>query len=174
MFFSGESLRLAGLGMADASIDWTYESLMTQLRTLGGKNGIGVKCRITRLTADRPIVTWPGDWLAFVVGDLTSHDGEQCGSLIVTAWRPESPQRIQDAKEAFRNMREEGAMHRLAQLGFAPPVRSTAAAWLQEGIMSWTKDELRFMTTLEARAEENGRTRTDAKPAKAPRKRAAP
>jgi hypothetical protein len=174
LFFSGESLRLAGLERADANIDRTYESLMTQLRTLDGKNGIGVKCRITRLTADRPVVTWPGDWLAFVVGDRASQANEQCCSLIATAWRPESPQRIQDAKEAFSNMREEGAMHRLAQLGFAPPVRSMAAAWLQEGTMSWTKDELRFMTTLEARTEENGRTRTDAKPAKEPRKRAAP
>ena len=174
LFFSGESLRLAGLGMTDASIDWTYESLMTQLRTLGGKNGIGVKCRITRLTADRPIVTWPGDWLAFVVGDLTSHDGEQCGSLIVTAWRPESPQRIQDAKEAFSNMRAEQAMHRLAQLGLPPPVRSTAAAWLQEGTTSWTKDELGFMAKLEARTKENGKARKVAPPGKDPKKRAAP
>ena len=56
LFFSGESLRLTG-GMADASVDWSYERLMTQLGTLGRRNGIGVQCRITRLTADRPVAT---------------------------------------------------------------------------------------------------------------------
>lgn len=174
VFFAGESLRLAGLEMADASIGWTYERLLTQIRTLGGENGIGVQCRITRLTADRPVVTWPGDWLAFAVGDLTSQDGEQCCSLVATAWRPEAPQRAKDAKAAFSNMQEEWAEHRLVQLGFPPPVRSTAAAWLQEGTISWTKDELKFMTTLESRTKGNGKPQRDATPVKEPRKRAAP
>ena len=174
LFFSGESLRLAGLEMTGASFDWTYENLMTQLRTLGEKNGIGVKCRITRLTANCPVVTWPGDWLAFVVGDLTLQGDKQCCSLVATAWRPEAPQRAKDAKAAFSNMQEEWAEHRLVQLGFPPPVRSTAAAWLQEGTISWTKDELKFMTTLESRTKGNGKPQRDATPVKEPRKRAAP
>ncbi len=156
LFLSGESLRLAGLGTTNASIAWTYEHLMTQLRTLEGKNGIGVPCRITRLTADCPVATWPGDWLAFVVGDRISQDEGNCCSLISTAWRPESPQRIEDAKEAFSNMREERARHRLAQLEFPLPVRSTAAAWLQTGTTAWTTEELGYMTTLEARTKVNG------------------
>jgi hypothetical protein len=175
LFFSGESLRLNGLGMADASVDWSYERLMTQLGTLGRRNGTGVKCRITRLTADRPVATWPGDWLAFVVGDLTSQDEGNCCSLISSAWRPEAPQRVEDAKDAFNNMREERARHRLAQLGFPLPVRSTAAAWLQKGTTAWTAEELRYMTSLEeARTKGNGKTQKDAAPVKEPRKRAAP
>jgi hypothetical protein len=175
LFLSGESLRLAGLGTTNASIDWTYEHLLTQLRTLDGKSGNGIKCRITRLTADRPVATWPGDWLAFVVGDLTSQDEGNCCSLISSAWRPEAPQRVEDAKEAFNNMREERARHRLAQLGFPLPVRSTAAAWLQKGTTAWTAEELRYMTSLEeTRTKGNGKTQKDAAPVKEPRKRAAP
>jgi GNAT superfamily N-acetyltransferase len=175
LFISGESLRLVGLGTTNASIDRTYEHLITQLRTLDGKNGIGVKCRITRLTAACPVVTWPGDWLAFVVGDLKSQDEGNCCSLISTAWRPESPQRIEEAKEAFSNTREERARHRLAQLGFPLPVRSTAAAWLQKGTTVWTTEELGYMTKLEeARTKGSGKTQKDATPVKEPRKRAAP
>jgi hypothetical protein len=175
LFISGESLRLVGLGTTNASIDRTYEHLITQLRTLDGKNGIGVKCRITRLTAECPVATWPGDWLAFVVGDLKSQDEGNCCSLISTAWRPESPQRIEEAKEAFSNTREERARHRLAQLGFPLPVRSTAAAWLQKGTTVWTTEELGYMTKLEeARTKGSGKTQKDATPVKEPRKRAAP
>lgn len=175
LFFSGESLRLAGLGTTNASIDWTYDHLMTQLRTLDGQNGSGVKCKITRLTAERPVATWPGDWLVFVVGDLAAHDEGNCCSLISSAWRPEAPQRIEDAKEAFSNMREERARHRLAQLGFPLPVRSTAAAWLQKGTTAWTAEELKYMTTLEeVRTKGSGKKREDATPVEEPRKRAAP
>jgi hypothetical protein len=175
LFISGESLRLVGLGGTNASIDWTYEHLMTQLRTLDGKNGIVVKCRITRLTADCPVVTWPGDWLAFVVGDLTAQEEGNCCSLISFAWRPDAPQRVKDAMETFSSMREERARHRLAQLGFPLPVRCTVADWLQKGITAWTAEELRYMTTLdEARTKGNGKTQKDATPVKEPMKRAAP
>jgi hypothetical protein len=174
LFFSGESLRLAGLGTADASMDWTYERLMTQLRALGGRNGIAVKCRTTRLTANRPVATWPGDWLAFAIGDLTSQEGGKCCSLISTAWRPESPQRIEVAKAAYSNTREERVRHRLAQLGFPPPVRGTALAWLHKGSTAWPREELEFMTTLEARTKGNGKAQRGATPVKEPTTYAAP
>jgi GNAT superfamily N-acetyltransferase len=174
LFFSGESLRLAGLGMADASMEWTYERLMTQLGTPGRKNGIGVQCRITRLTADRPVVTWPGDWLAFAVGDLTTQDEGKCCSLVSTAWRPTAPQRMEVAKVALSNMWGERARCRLAQLGFPRPVRSTAATWLQKGTESWTEDELEAMAMMEERPKGIGKTQKDATPVKEPRKRAAP
>ena len=45
---------------------------------------------------------------------------------------------------------------------------------IQEGTVSWTKDELGFMTALEARKEENGEARKSETPVKEPRKRAAP
>jgi hypothetical protein len=174
LFFSGESLRLAGLGMADASMEWTYERLMTQLGTPGRKNGTGVQCRITRLTADRPVATWPGDWLAFAVGDLTPQDEGKCCSLVSTAWRPTAPQRMEIAKVALSNMWGERARCRLAQLGFPRPVRSTAATWLQKGTESWTEDELEAMAMMEERPKGIGETQKDATPVKEPRKRAAP
>jgi hypothetical protein len=72
-------------------------------------------------------------------------------------------------------MREERAGHRLAQLGFPLPVRSTAAAWLQKGTTAWTTEELEYMTKLEeARTKGSGKTQKDATPVKEPMKRAAP
>jgi hypothetical protein len=171
LLFSSASLRLAGLEMAETSTEWTYERLTTQIKARGWRNGIGVQCRIARLTSDYPVVTWPGDWLAFAVGDITSRDEGDCCSLVTTAWRPEAALRIEDAKEAFSNS---CATHRLIQLGFPTPVRNTAATWLQKGTTSWGKDELEFRTALEQRMRRSGNTRRDATPAKEPKKRAAP
>ena len=78
------------------------------------------------------------------------------------------------AKEAFSNTREERVRHRLAQLGFPPPLRGTALAWLHKGSTAWTREELEFMTTLEARTKGNGKTQRGATPVKEPTTYAAP
>ena len=79
MFFSDESLRLAGL---ERDSDWTHERLTSNLQKLGWSNGIGIQCRIDRLTEESPVVTWPGDWRAYVVGDSKLNDEGKCCSLI--------------------------------------------------------------------------------------------
>ena len=174
MFFSDESLQLAGLEREGANSDWTHERLTSNLQKLGWNNGIGIQCRIARLTEENPVVTWPGDWHAYVVGDSKLNDEGKCCSLITTAWRPDSVPRIVQAKEALNNTGAEKTMRRLEHLGFPPPARLTTLAWLQEGNTQWSTTEREFMATLEREKQESKRPEKGAPPGKDPKKRAAP
>ena len=174
MFFSDESLRLAGLEGEDANSDWSHERLTSNLQKLGWHNGVGIHCRIVRLTEERPVVTWPGNWHAYVVGDSKLNDEGKCCSLITTAWRPEARQRIAQAKESLNSTGAEKAMRRLERLGFPPPARRTALAWLQDGNTQWTTPEQEFMTTLELQKQGSKGPEQGAPPVKEPKKRAAP
>ena len=174
LLFSDESLRLVGLEMDEANSEWTYERLTSRIQALGWVNGIGIQCRIVRPTAANPVVTWPGDWHAYVVGDSTLTEEGACCALITTVWRPESVQQIENAKGAFLNMRSEEAGRRLEQLGFPAPVSNTTMTWLQDGATHWNADELKLMTSLGMRKQTNPMPREGAPPVEEPKKRAAP
>jgi hypothetical protein len=162
--------------MGGTNSDWTHERLTSHLKKLGWDNGIGIQCRIARLTEESPMVTWPGDWHAYVVGDSTLNAEGKCCSLITTAWRQESVQRIANAKEALNSTGTEEAMRRLERLGFPPPARRTVTtlAWLQDGTTHWGTGEREFMTTLERQQQGNKKPGKGAPPVKEPTKRAVP
>ena len=65
-------------------------------------------------------------------------------------------------------------MRRLERLGFPPPARRTALAWLQDGNTQWTTPEQEFMTTLELQKQGSKGPEQGAPPVKEPKKRAAP
>jgi hypothetical protein len=174
LFFSDASLRLAGLEKDDANSDWSHEWLTSNLQQLGWSNGIGIQCRIARLTEESPVVTWPGDWHAYVVGDSKLNDEGKCCSLITTAWRPESAQRIAQAKESLNSTRTEAAVRRLERLGFPSPARRTTLAWLQDGTTHWNTPEREFMTTLELQQQGSSRREKGAPPVEEPKKSAVP
>ena len=170
LLFSEESLQLAGLDRGDSNSEWTYERLLSQLKQLGCANGIGIQCRIARLTEESPMITWPGDWHAYVVGDSTLNDEGTCCSLVTAAWRPAAAQRIADAKDALNNTGTVETIRRLERLGFPQPAKTSALAWLQEGTTRWDRNELEFMTMLEQEKQGRKKQKTDAPPVKEPKK----
>ena len=174
LFVSRESLRHAGLETEDGEVTTTYELLMSRLQAVGKENGMGVQCRIMRLTPTTPIATWPGDWNVYVIGDAALNEkGEYC-PLLVTAWRPENRLRTDDAMDAFHKAKNKGAKSILEQLRFPTPTGRTALTWLQDGTEQWEKDELDFQAALDRAAARSKERSAIAKPVEEPKKRAAP